>query len=390
MGDCLYTRRAVVSFVATAACGAIGWSGKPVLLPVTFLFLTVFLTQRDRKSAYAVALMYYAASTWPLVPGANSFFGPHSNFWLGLGLWLTASCLLALPWGLSYFSSWPARYASVALALAATTFPPIGIIGWTSPLTSAGLLFPGFGWLGVLATILLPPLIVRHRSLGAMATITLIGTAHSVAPLTSVMPATWAAINTTFGREPEPPDPVWEFQTASMIQQLAVTSVARVVLFPEAAVPRWNEAAELFWEPTLKALAGRGRTVLVGTTVGFSGTSKRLNGVLIRGADKPGLFIERVPVPVSMWRPFSHSGYPLRLGGPGTVQIAGERAGFLICYEMLLTWPVLSLSLERPTILVGAANDYWARDTSIPEVQRMCISAWARLFSIPSLMAKNT
>jgi hypothetical protein len=386
----LYTRRTLASLASTAACGAIGWSGRAGALPLTILFPAVFLIQRDRKSAYAVALVYYAASTWPLVPGANTFFGPHSNRWLGVGFWLAASCLLAIPWGIFYFSSWPARYVSAAAALAATTFPPIGLFGWASPLTSAGLLFPGFGWGGILATILLPPLIARRPLMGVIATIALIVTAHSVAPKKPMTRSTWAAINTTFGREPERPDPVREFQTATIIQQLADKSVARVVVFPEAAAPRWNDATDLFWEPTLQALAGRGRTVLLGTTVGFPGTLQRLNGVLIRGADKPGFFIQHVPVPFSMWRLFSHSGFPLRLGGPGTVQVAGERAGILICYEMLLTWPVLSLSLEHPTVLVGVANDYWVRDIPIPELQQMCISAWARLFSIPALMARNT
>jgi hypothetical protein len=214
-------------------------------------------------------------------------------------------------------------------------------------------------------------------------------TAHAIGPNKSLTRSDWAAIDTAFGRQPERQDPVREFQIITTIQQLALSSAGRVAIFPEAVVPGWNEAAELYWEPTLRGLADHEKTVLLGTTMSIPGSLRRLNGVLIRGADKPTFFIQHIPVPLSMWKPFTDSGYPVRLGSPATVQVAGERAGILICYEMLLTWPVLSMSLEHPTILVGVANDYWARETLIPSVQRMCINAWANLFSIPSLMATN-
>jgi apolipoprotein N-acyltransferase len=91
-----------------------------------------------------------------------------------------------------------------------------------------------------------------------------------------------------------------------------------------------------------------------------------------------------------MWKPFSTSGFPLRACGRGTVRVCGERAAVLICYELLLTWPVLSANLEHPTILVGIANDYWASRTIIPAEQRVVLSAWARLFGLPKLIAVNT
>jgi len=389
MDSWLQARRTVASLVTAALCGTIGWSGHTGALLLSFLFLVVFLIQQDHKSAYAVAWMYYAASTWPLVPGASTFFGPHSGVWRGVVLWFVASSLLATPWGLFYRCSWPSRYASVAAAVVATTLLPIGLFGLASPLTCAGLLFPGLGWSGILATLLLPPAIVRRPFLGISATIALFATAHSIEPKKSVTRPTWAAIDTAFGRQLEGQDPIREFQTATMIQRVLLNSSARVVIFPEAALTHWNDATELFWESTLKALAERGITVMLGTTMAVPGTRQRLNGVLIRGADKSSFFIQHVPVPFSMWRPFSNSRYPLRLGAPGTVQVAGERAGILICYEMLLTWPVLSMSLEHPTILIGVANDYWARDTPIPAVQKLCITAWARLFAIPARTATN-
>jgi hypothetical protein len=79
----------------------------------------------------------------------------------------------------------------------------------------------------------------------------------------------------------------------------------------------------------------------------------------------------------------------LRLHGPGTIDIAGERVAFLICYEQLLVWPILQSAIERPTLIVGMANQYWVRNTNIPAAQRASMKAWARLFALPLLISEN-
>jgi hypothetical protein len=89
-----------------------------------------------------------------------------------------------------------------------------------------------------------------------------------------------------------------------------------------------------------------------------------------------------------MWKPLSGDGVPLNLLGPGTISVQGQRAAVLLCYEQLLVWPFLSSMLEHPTVLVTAANDYWA-DTPIPEVQEVSTKSWARLFGLPRLLAVN-
>jgi hypothetical protein len=371
--------------------GALTWSGHAAFLPLSFSFLPLVLLQDSRWAAYKVALAYYAGSTWPLVPGANTFFGPHYHFWQGVLLWVTASILLALPWALLHFQRWPARFWSVPLALAATSLPPLGLIGWASPLTSAGILFPGTGWLGISAVLCLPAAIVYRPRVGLPLTGTLVALANAIYPGDRMPPLAWEAINTTLGRsELERPDPIREFQHAEWIQQRALCSTAKVIIFPETAVPRWSEATEAFWEPTLSTLAASGKTIVFGTTVPAAASVCRLNAVVVRGASEPAFFCQRIPVPIAMWKPFSEEGFPLHAMGQGSLGVAGERVAVLICYELLLTWPLLTVSLERPTILIGLANDYWASQTCIPAVQRAALTAWARLFHLPNLMAVNT
>jgi hypothetical protein len=391
MGTSLKEQQTMISGLAAALIGVIGWSGQAATLPLSFVFLLLVTVQANRWAAFSVALSYYAGSSWPLVPGAKAFFGPNFSFSQGTMLWLIASVLLATPWGLFHFRTWPARFCSVPLALAATSIPPLGLIGWASPLTCAGMLFPGTAWAGIIGAFCLPAVIVRYPRRGLLTTVALIAGARSIYPGDPVAPRGWEAVDTAFGRsELEVPDPVREFRNAEWIEQRALHSRSKVIVFPETVVPRWNEATEAFWQPTLSVLAARGTTIIFGSTIPVAASERRLNSIVIRGANVSASFTQHVPPPISMWNPLSRVGFPLRLTGPGTVRIADERAGILICYELLLTWPVLSTSWENPTILVGVANDYWADQKPIPAVQRIALDAWARLFSLPRLLAVNT
>ncbi len=101
-------------------------------------------------------------------------------------------------------------------------------------------------------------------------------------------------------------------------------------------------------------------------------------------------FNQRVPVPVGMWRPFSKASVPLRLNAPGVLVIDHERAAVLICYEQMLTFPILASMLQHPTVIVGISNTFWVDHTTIPRYQANAVRAWAKLFRLPYLLAVNS
>jgi apolipoprotein N-acyltransferase len=78
------------------------------------------------------------------------------------------------------------------------------------------------------------------------------------------------------------------------------------------------------------------------------------------------------------------------LTGPTVLDLAGQRAAVLICYEQVIPWTVLTAAVARPTLFVGMSNDHWATATSIPHWQALCLRAWSRLFGVPYLLAVNT
>ncbi len=213
-----------------------------------------------------------------------------------------------------------------------------------------------------------------------------------------------------------PVSPLREYLAAQQIQALATASTARIVVFPESVVPRWTVSTDLFWKPTIDTLRQNGKVVVIGALIpespplsngdvhaaidllqtahvaqpipGHAEPYYYRNVAIIRGTQS-GMFFQRVPVPVSVWKPFWRGGAPLDLGGPAVLELGGERAALLICYEQVIPWTVLTAALAHPTLFVGMSNDHWATGTPIPHWQALCLRAWSRLFSVPYLLAVN-
>ncbi len=68
----------------------------------------------------------------------------------------------------------------------------------------------------------------------------------------------------------------------------------------------------------------------------------------------------------------------------GTTRIAP-----LICYEQLIVWPVLQSMLHSPDIIVATGNGWWTAGTPIVAIQTASVTAWAKLFDQPLVLAFN-
>ncbi|MGX1501300.1 apolipoprotein N-acyltransferase [Labrenzia sp. MBR-25] len=116
--------------------------------------------------------------------------------------------------------------------------------------------------------------------------------------------------------------------------------------------------------------------------------------VAIAGSGARILYRERMPVPVSMWQPWrrltgdSGGANAYMFDNPVT-QVAGYRAAPLICYEQLIIWPVLQSMAINADIIVAIANGWWTGDTNITAIQRASVTAWAKLFDVPLVIAFN-
>jgi len=237
------------------------------------------------------------------------------------------------------------------------------------------MLFPGFGWRGLIALILTLEFAATRPWM--LLVLVMAGVVGSFAP-DRPAPSNWAAVQTHFGnifRDKQ------QLQVIEEITDRTNRGPHSVVIWPESMVDHFNQATEAFWP----ALA-KGKTVAFGATLS-NGRGLR-NVVMFRGTDAPTPVDERFPVPVAMWQPFANRGVELNLHSP-VRNLAGQRAAFFICYEQLLAAAYLPLLLEQPTILVAQSNTYWVRNTHIPTVQQATLRSWARLFGVPYLQAVN-
>ena len=247
-------------------------------------------------------------------------------------------------------------------------------------------------------------------------------------------PIGWTAVNTGFG---DVSQPFRDFAVSEFIWQKSADLEARVLIFPEAVVPRWSDATKLFWQTSLDRARARGQILALGvglpaaqaqTPQGYREELRELGALdfaaaldALKSADKPhpnygitpardsikpqpqptdnamvivgaesGTFYQRVPVPIGMWRPFSRTSVPVRLAGPGVITIDGQRTAVLICYEQMITWPILASMLQHPTVIVGISNTFWVDQTSIPRYQSSALRGWAKLFRLPYFLAVNS
>jgi apolipoprotein N-acyltransferase len=376
--------------------GAVAWSGHIAAIPLSLVAPLVVYRAKSRTHAYGAMFSYYATASWPLIPGAHAFFGLQGTPLVGLLLCLAAAALLALPWGLLFTRGRGEAALSVPLCVLLTAIPPLGVIGWASPLLSAGVLLPGSKWLG-LALIIVFLSLFRFKPAHILVALTLCALVFHLQYAQPQLPVGWEAVNTNYGGVGQgDPDFATEYSTHQSMQTTILQSHAAVLLLPEHLVTHWNESTEAFWGDTLAVVAAQHRTVLIGAGINPPAPARNpfaqnryLNVLLARGEDNTGLYQERIPIPIAMWKPFGDDGVPLKLFARGTIHLHNQDAAVLICYEQILVWPFLSSALERPTILLTTSNDYWASNTRIPAIQQSSAASWARLFHLPVLSATN-
>lgn len=373
-----------------------------LLLPLTMFFPFLWATARSRPIGALVAAGYFLAASRGLPQGVVNFYA--SDLWPGLVLWLAASVSFigvhAALWTerRGEFASGKrevgsARSMRYLLAMVLTGVPPFGITGWAHPLTAAGVLFPGWGWRGLLA--MATGLAVMTTRRWPIAAITFGGFwLWSAASWTQPnLPDAWKSVDLQQGQNLGR-DGSLQYQRDLMatVRRAAVADPAtHVVVLPESAVGFWTPTIARVWREGLRGLR---LTVVAGAAVVDPGGYD--NVMVAISVEAAGvLYRERMPVPGAMWQPWlpwtgRGGGARADFFGNPVVRVAGVRIAPLICYEQLILWPILQSMLHSPDMMVATGNGWWTEGTSIVAIQKASVTAWARLFDLPIVIAFNT
>jgi hypothetical protein len=122
-------------------------------IPLSLLPAALLYKAQSRAQAYAIFASYYFAASWALIPGAKAFFGAKASMLDGILLCLITTLLLAVPAAVLFTRNRTRLPFSIPAMLILAALPPLGVIGWASPLLSAGALFPGTRWLGLMSVL---------------------------------------------------------------------------------------------------------------------------------------------------------------------------------------------------------------------------------------------
>ena len=285
------------------------------------------------------------------------------------------------------------------------SLPPLGIIGWLSPVHVASALYPGWQLAGLLLgmCMLATAACVRY-SLAALFVGVLLMGAAAVAHLVGhgpAVPAGWAAADTSLGRLYQRDYEALHARSVATMQaaQREFESGVRVVVLPEELVGLWRPAIGYWWRDYLQYLAASNKTLIPGVDLVETGSlpSGSITGEpFLRYTDSAvvvgagvGRFDSRQPVPAGLWQPWAKvSASPGSVTQPYLV-IAGRRAAFSICYEDFLWWPHWRLPIDRPDVLVSMSNGWFSADLALAHIQLQSVQSIAQLAGVPLLRAVN-
>jgi hypothetical protein len=157
-----------------------------------------------------------------------------------------------------------------------------------------------------------------------------------------------------------------------------------VVVLPESTLGFWTPTLERFWRNELQ---GTHVTVVAGAAVvdavGYDNVM-----VAIDAHGGRVLYRERMPVPVSMWRPWRAMdrrdwrrprqplGQSCRRGrGPK------DRASYLLRAARRVAHSPVDATKPDAIVLIG--NGWWTTGGNIVAIQRASAKAWSALFGVP-------
>lgn len=376
--------------LASIAIGWIAWSGNLLQLPVALAFPLLWSSSSTRASAALIATGYFLAASRGLPQGVGTYYV--ADLWPGLLLWLLASYSFVLVHAVLWTENqgWhrATRYLIVVILMAV---PPLGITGWAHPFTAAGVLFPGWGWVGLaVTTVGLATLTTRMWP--AVAVIFVSSWIWSAATWTNANPPElWRAVDlqmgATLGRDNSLQRQQQLIETA---RSVATDSRGSTVVLPESALGFWTPTASRFWQ---SGLSGTRITVIGGAVViDADGYDNVLVEVSAKGSRV--IYRERMPVPGAMWQPWLD--WLGRAGGARAhffdnpvVDVGSTKVAPLICYEQLIIWPVLQSMTHDPDVIVAVGNGWWTDGTDIVAIQHASALAWARLFDKPLIRSFN-
>jgi hypothetical protein len=330
-----------------------------------------------------VALGYYLAGSLPIVAAVLGYWETTS---MAVLAWLTASICLSVPWRLAA-NSW-----GTLVALALTALPPLGVIGWLSPLNAAGVLYPGTGWLGLCLLLTFFAAVHWRCALRqSVLSITLgIALGSNLFYQDPVEIPGWIGVDTSVNPSRGNALMAIENNQSLVTRGRRYGQYSRVVIFPEAVLDDWLPGTRQQFSLSVPA-----------REIWILGAQANSFDAVVRVAQDEA---DTIPLTRSAglvlggnWLPWSDRS--LRAAWWEHVAlIDGKRAWAALCIEQLQPWTWLEAMIQRPQVILAMSNGWWVGNASTTlqplgnaalSIERSSTHAWARLMGLPVVWATN-
>jgi hypothetical protein len=382
------TRRVILLAGAMFAGSAWLWGGTTLAGPALSLTLLLWVALgRSALERFLVALAYYLTGCWPIVGAVLGYWGVQ-HLGVALTAWWAAALVLATPWTL------PPRWGGLLAALLLTALPPLGVIGWLSPLNAVGVLFPATGWIGLLAMLILAGVLplalrneggARHALLPLLVMVVLANAIALVKPaagLDMTIPQGWVGIQTRIKPDDGSVPAGIANNQAVIAAGLDQGRGARVVVFPEAILPDWYDGTRVQFASAVPP----GQVWLLGVQTGGRDAVVEVRtgrAVKLPRATAAGLLLG------GDWQPWN----PRTLHPTWwqkAFELDGQRVWAALCVEQVQPWTWLEAMWQQPTVILAQSNAWWShRSPAAPKIQAACTRAWTRLMGVPVVTSVN-
>lgn len=337
--------------------------------------------------AMGVAFIFNLVAGFGLLPGIHTLSNDPVT---ALSAWIIPALLLCVPFALAPIMP----RTGVMAALVLMTLPPLGIIGLPSSLIVAGAILPGAGFVGLALILVLFQLLYSlsvPKSVGAGLMLALVGiSSYGAADGTVSQPdPRFVGINMRLNHSlSADPDYIADYHSQSRILEVLENTKASTLipLFPEAMAGRLVDTAQT----RLRSFAAATDREFITGGEEFTDFGQ-YNNVLahVSAGNIHILYRQRMPAPWFMWRGGMAGFFRADLTRPGTFAFDGINVGALICYEIALPLLVFQTHWHEPDMVLVASNLWWGREARLPDIVRLHIAAWSRLFGVPYISAMN-
>lgn len=366
----------------------ISWSLSVELTIFSSLLFFAYFYINQRSYLFTLILSYYLFSSRGLLIGTENYY---DSIYIATLTWLLSALLTTSVWITIWSSYQTKRLLLFPIMLTLLIVPPIGFISGVNPIISSAIVFPNFGFLGIafyLLSLYLVTLLLKDKSRTTQTIIIiLILFISSIIynPIKKQTKNTLYPINSNLKYKNQAVDFLGDYRRQKKLLLLANRSKYNNLLFHENALGSFNQNSMMIWERL-----DNNKTILAGATIYHNGGGGYDNVLMeITHNSYKTIYKQRVPVPISMWKPWIEQGakaYPFQ--NP-TVEYQQSRVGVFICYEQLLTYPYLHTMFYEPKYIIGISNLWWVKDESVGKIQRRNLELWGRLFGKKFYYSEN-